>query len=353
MTFPNDAQALLLPVLPHHKPEGYAEADEECSTRVRAWIRERADWIRKAWSRPGETRDKLFPANQADLADDLCELLTRRAFNFQSRTRVDPILPGVRQNLVRQLATGAPLVFFFLYNGGYRASPFPNDPSLVFEPDQTEMMLLYQVALLNEKVSSLHGMDIEFFVVLNNGVASWVNDIPMDATEHYARQFRRMIESLGAAKTVRVLVQSELEGHDPSASFETLSAALPLSEKEHRLIERFLGRSCSREEARRRAALYPLAEARWAEDLSAIVAAKGGLMLRQVAHPDMLSFRPFPGGAIRIQNGSLGFEVRGQDLAPELVTTETVRQQGVHWVRCGFPWSAHGRVPDASVLADA
>jgi hypothetical protein len=41
-----------------------------------------------------------------------------------------------------------------------------------------------------------------------------------------------------------------------------------------------------------------------------------------VAHPHSLSFRPFPGGAIRSQNGSVGFEEQGETQVPKLITSE-------------------------------
>jgi len=336
---PSDSNALVLPVSPLRQPRCCPEADGDCAARVRAWLRDRAGMIRKAWSRDHEARDEAFLAGKTDRAAGLCEVLASRRFNFQTRVKVNPLLPRVRNNIEQQLASGGPLVFYLLYNGGYRASPWVSDPSLVFEPDQTEMMLLRQVALLREETSRWNGLGMEFHIVLNNGVASWVNDVPIEATERYARQLRRMVEGMGAGGTVRVLVQSELPGYEARPAFEPVDPAPVVSEGEHRLVERFLGRRCSREEASRRTLLYAQSEKRWAEDLSRLVAARGGLMLRQVAHPDMLSFRPFPGGAIRVQNGSLGFQVRGNDLLPKLVTTESARQHGVMWVPWVGPWS--------------
>ena len=85
-------------------------------------------------------------------------------------------------------------------------------------------------------------------------------------------------------------------------------------------------------------ALYALAEAKWAEDLSSIPAAEGAVMMRQIADPKMLSFRPFPGGAIRAQNGSLGFQFGRNALTPKLITSESAAWHGVKWVPYRFPW---------------
>ncbi len=339
---------LLLPVI-HQGSRGYPQADEHCTARVSAWINERAEQARQVWARSSTSHKTFLQAQHQALAKTIADILTHRVFNFQSRGRLTPLLPQVQQNLLRQLSQGGPIRFFLLYNGGYRASPLPDEPSLIFEPDQTELMLLYQVALLHEKVRAIYAPGIQFFIVVNNGVALWVNDIPLKATQAYANQLRRMIDWLGATDNVRVVLQSELAKFTPRPSFEPFCTPHLLSEKDHRLVERFLGRSCSPDEARKRHALYALAEKKWAQDLSPLVATYDALMLRQVAHADMLSFRPFPGGAIRIQNGSLGFQVLKGSLTPKLITTEAVQQYGIHLVSCTLPWSTHEPTPASPV----
>lgn len=57
-------------------------------------------------------------------------------------------------------------------------------------------------------------------IVINNGVAKWVNDIPISATESYANKLRKMINFFGAENRVKILLQSELVGFDPGYSFE-------------------------------------------------------------------------------------------------------------------------------------
>lgn len=331
----------LIAVMPHAAHLGYPQADDYCTARVNDWIKDRTEQSRLIWRHPGTIHKTVSQDQLPALADKITDILTHRVFNFKSRGSMALLLPQVRQNLLWQLSKGGPIRLFFLYNGGYRASPFPDDPSLIFVPDQTELMLLYQVALLHQKVRAINAPGIQFFIVVNNGVALWVNDISLKASQGYVSILRRMIDWLGAAGCVRVVLQSELAGFNPQPLLEPVRTELELSEKDHRLVERFLGRSCSPEEARHRHALYALAEKQWAQDLSPLVAAHDALMLRQVAHPDMLSFRPFPGGAIRIQNGSLGFEDVSGTLTPKLITTEAVQQHGIQWVPCTLPWAAY------------
>ena len=342
---------LLLPLINQDSTGRHPQADEYYTARVTAWINERAEQARQVWRCPVTSHKTFLQAQHQALADTIADILTHRAFNFQSRGRLTPLLPQVKQNLLRQLSRGDPIRFYLLYNGGYRASPFPDEPSLIFEPDQTELMLLYQIALLHEKVRAIYTPGIQFFIVVNNGVALWVNDIPIKATQAYASQLRRMIDWLGAAGNVRVVLQSELAQFNPRPSFKPVCTPRVLADKDHQLVERFLGRSCSPEEAGHRHALYALAEAQWAQDLSPLVAAHDALMLRQVAHSDMLSFRPFPGGAIRIQNGSLGFQDLKGTLTPKLITTEAVQQHGIQLVPCILPWSEHEPSPASPVLS--
>ncbi len=266
------------------------------------------------------------------LAAQIFALLTHHSFNFQSRGKVGPLRAGVEENLLRQISRNVPIKFFFLYNGGYRASPMPQGQSLIFQPDQTEFMLLYQIAQLDEQVKAIYAPGIEFFIVVNNGVAWWVNNIELEATQGYTHDLRQMIDAVGGAQSVRVLLQSELPGFSPNFCWNFDVAMPQLSLKDQRIVERFLGRSCTHEEAAYRAAMYTRAETHWGHTLQALVRPSGAIVLRQIAHLDMLSFRPFPGGAIRIQNGSLGFWVRGSELVPKLITAETMAQQRVHCV---------------------
>lgn len=328
--------SLILPLSPQTNHKDYIEADQEYARQVSIWINKRIELTYGFWSQFPKNRKKNISFNTSTLANEISNILTHRDFNFQSKTNLSPLLPSIKQNLENQLRKGSKLHFFLLYNGGYRASPFPEKLSLIFEPDQTELMLLYQITLLSKKISAVCSQDIEFSIVLNNGVAHWVNGISINDTENYAKQLRNMISSLGATNSVKVLLQSELVGFDYQFSFEPFKAKITLSHKEHSIVERFLGNSCNYEEAKHLATLYTLAEKKWWEVISTIAAKKNALILRQIAHPDMLSFRPFPGGAIRAQNGSFGFQYINNKLTPKLITSESFKQYNVKWLYYDF-----------------
>lgn len=115
-------------------------------------------------------------------------------FNFQSKYKLTYLLDRLKPILQGQISKNEPLNFYLLYNGGYRASPFPDNLTLNFEPDLTELMLIYQITLFNEKIKSVYPPGIQFSIVINNGVAKWVNDISIYSTTFYTKQFRALID---------------------------------------------------------------------------------------------------------------------------------------------------------------
>lgn len=309
--------------------------DAEHSVLVSEWINNKLKKIHESWNDSAVTSSNKTSIDL--VAKSITQILSHKVFNFQSKNKIKEILCSVEQNIVKQLKEENPLKFFLLYNGGYRASPFEDDSSLIFEPDQTEMMLLYQVSLLYNKIGTIYNKGIEFTIVINNGVAKWVNDISITDTEAYANKLREMIKFFRAENSIKVLVQSELNNFDSNLSFDLTDEKKTLSEEDYRMVERFLGRSCSRKEAEHRATLYKLAESKWAEHLSPIAKQQNVLMMRQVPHPDMLSFRPFPGGATRIQNGTFGFLYQNNALRPKLITSYTLMGKDVKFKAYNLP----------------
>ena len=330
-------------VLPHgacdHDSASCPRADVETESLIGDWLAERLAFARKVWGAPPPVDDDPVGADPAECIDSIVGILLHRKFNHQSRGRVAHVIPSLRSRLERIISENRPVTLFFLYNGAYRASPFPNRLQLVFEPDQTEFLLLDLIAQLQARIRAFYSPGIDFVIVVNNGVALQANEIPVAATEAYVARLRGMIDAVGAAGRIRLLVQSELEG-GTRAELAIGNAPCPIvSAKDHAIVERFLGRECGPQEASYRAALYKAAEAAWAEVLRPLAAAGNAIVLRQVAHPETLSFRPFGGGAIRSQNGTVGFLKNGGALLPKLLTVESFEQHDVRLASIGSPWS--------------
>ena len=292
---------------------------------LESYLQQCADFIR-------DTFDKL--SDNASLSDEvsgdlIIKILLRRDFNYQSFGRVAHLMPELSQRLSAVVRERRPLPIYFLYHGGYRASHTDVLEDLVFAPDATELLLLYQVARLQRALTPLYPPGISFSIVLNNGVAAFTNDIPYRLTEAYAARLKHMIQLLGADTEIEVLVQSSLNPAAKSLHTMPDMKAVAVDEIGHKNIERFLGRVCLADEATLRATRYAAAEAAWAKEMKDIVDQTSGFCMRQIAHPSCLSFRPFQGGAIRAQNGSVGFAVRADegDPVPFLVTSNTASRR--------------------------
>jgi hypothetical protein len=331
-------EELLLPdffeVEPHKQ---YTEVETESGSQVSKWLDAGIERMRAIWAQRSLESGASTAVKPELCAERIMAVLLHRKFSHQSRGRLAPLLNELRRSLLNHIENGRGITFFLLYNGGYRASPVPGTLGLNFHPDHTELLLLHQISLLQERVAAIYGPGIDFVIVVNNGVSKWVNDISCLATEAYATRLRDMIRSIGAEPAVSVLVQSELTGYGDLPPAMHVPPRPAFSAKDHQIVERFLGYRCSEKEARHRYALYFAAEAAWAEKLRPIVKARGAIMLRQVAHPEMLAFRSFPGGATRVQNGSLGFRDDGGTLIPRLITTFNFDQCSIKPVPVALP----------------
>lgn len=246
-----------------------------------------------------------------------------REFNYQSKGRVAHLIPNLLPIFERVVQRGVKLPVFLLYHGGYRAAVGGSPLSHNFAPDIAELLLIYQVARLQQRIRAIHAPGVSFSIVINNGVAAHTNGIPYENTSGYVRKLRNLIMRLGAQDTVWVLEQAELGDFSARmAGVEVLPKA-EIDPVDHAVVERFLGRTCSNEEARLKIATYIMAETVWGKEVRGIVEEHSGFFCRQVAHPACLSFRPFPGGAIRVQNGEVGFHLTAMGPVPAFVTPLT------------------------------
>ncbi len=328
---------LILPLPQQGNNHEMPLASDAVQQHIQAWLNEKIDYIKSVFQSSLHTPNKHAINSTAQA---IVSILTQKIFNFQSKKNIQHLLTAVEAGIMQAIENQAPLHFVYLYNGAYRASCCPQAMNLIFEPDQTELMLLYQIALLQERVKAVYAPGIQFTIVLNNGVAHWVNQIPLAATTSYANAFRKMIQYLNANNNIRLLVQSELSNFNSSFQWSKHEVLPPLSGKEHHIIERFTGRSLLPLEAAILAHRYTEAETTWFNQLNRLPQVQTAILMRQVADTHMLSFRPFPGGAIRAQNGSLGFELQGETILPKLITSENSRQAQVSITTMVWPWQS-------------
>jgi hypothetical protein len=142
-------------------------------------------------------------------------------------------------------------------------------------------------------------------------------------TRQYSEALRELIREVGLEALVDLLVESEQfsvdDFADQLAESAGQSGASPLSRKQHENVERFLGRSCDEAEARQRASRY-----KDVIDVSERLLARviHGIHMTQRATESTICFRPFPGGASRIQCGEVVLSRNDkQRLCPVLLTS--------------------------------
>ena len=262
--------------------------------------------------------------------EKVLKILLSHEFNYQSKGRTKHLHADLLKLLGRVIASGKKIPIYFLFRGGYRAAVGGEPLAHVFAPDITELMLIYQVARLERRIREVYPPGVSFSIVINNGVAAFTNGIAYACTNDYVRRLRQLIGRLGAQETVWVLNQSELGSFEDRMHGIDIVPKPEISPVDHGVVQRFLGRTCTVEEACLKIATYEKAEMVWGTQVRAIVAADGGIFCRQVAHPACLSFRPFPGGAIRVQNGTLAFRLGDAGPVPVFVTPLTwAREQPV------------------------
>lgn len=262
--------------------------------------------------------------------EKVLKILLGHEFNYQSKGRTKHLQADLLKVLGRAIASGKKIPIYFLFHGGYRAAVGGEPLAHVFAPDITELMLIYQVARLEQRIRAVYPPGVSFSIVVNNGVAAFTNGIAYASTNDYVQRLRQLISRLGAQESVWVLNQSELGSFEDQMRGIDIVPKSEINPVDHDVVQRFLGRTCTVEEACLKIATYEKAEMVWGTQVRAIVAADGGIFCRQVAHPACLSFRPFPGGAIRVQNGTLAFRLGDAGPVPVFVTPLTwAREQPV------------------------
>jgi hypothetical protein len=189
---------------------------------------------------------------------------------------------------------------------------------------------LGQIASFAEEVARIYHGGIRMSLVIDNLVANFVNEIPLERTMEFCAALQTLVDRLGMSDLVRILVESTVSPftRDELAPVTT-AAADALSEDDYENVLRFSGRWLDPTAAAGRLARYlevtTLSEKYLAEVID-------GVHLTQRRGSSTLSFRSFPGGSARIQTGRCGFlrNSRGK-LIPRLLTTGNIRQYRINY----------------------
>jgi len=263
---------------------------------------------------------------------DILSLILSREFNYQSRSQVAHLLPEVSEKLSRGMAAGEPLKFYLDLGGGYHAATMPDySDGVSFGVSAAELLLIRQVMRFRQQMQHLYAPGILFHLLIDNGVAHVANGIAVKDTLNYCQRFESLITQLGAQDFIRIIPQTSL------GEMMLGEIAVPdvIPQEQHHNVERFMGRAIPLQEACLRVGTYIAAEAAWERQVRALME-PDAIRFLQRADGHHLTFRPFPGGAARVQCGRIGFKLQDDSCTPVLVTTATRRLHEV--IRISVEW---------------
>jgi hypothetical protein len=260
------------------------------------------------------------------LAGELFAVLTSRAFCYLGRSKAERYRDAVVTSLRRRMATGGPFRFFYDIGPGYHATTRPGVLPLCYDVGLSELLMLGQVNGLCRRLAELYGPGARFFLVIDNLCALRTNDIPLELTEGYVRQFRRLIEELRMSRRVELIVESEVfDIGEYDRLLADVEGESPVAEPSPEAVDnvaRFLGRPCTASEAAEHMERYRRTSLVTGQLLDRLVQ---GVHMTQRATGATLGFRPFPGGDQRTQAGELVMSRNSNGrLRPMLMTSRNV-----------------------------
>jgi hypothetical protein len=236
-----------------------------------------------------------------------------------------------------------PIRFYYDIGAGYSAAVSLKDLStrdiptgLSFEPNSLHILCLAQIAKFAEQVSRVHPPGLEMHLVIDNLVAHFVNDIPLEKTLGFCERLRGLISELGMGSLCKLLVESE---HSTLRSSDVPAVSgLPadtLDQDQYENVLRFSGRWLSRRQAGQRHRLYTEVTDLSEKRLEARI---DGVHLTQRLGPCTMPFRAFRGGNARIQAGRLSFirNTKGV-IVPHLLTSRNSELYTLAYIPVSMP----------------
>jgi len=266
-------------------------------------------------------RGDLNVKEASSIAESIFRAISGRRYCYLSRERSGIYRVSAVHSFSKHITTQQPIPFYYDIGGGYHAAIDPNKLELGFAPGLGEMLIIRQISSLARELAPLYLYGIKFTLVIDNLCALLVNDIPLEKTEAFVDRLRAMIQSLDSPVEIDLLVESEhfsLADYDRWRSTGQVVSQLDYSAVNN--VARFLGRHCSAQEAATRINRYRHISEQTDRNINSLI---DGIRMTQRATPGTFPFRPFPGGASRIQTGELALFVDAHgNCKPTLVTTE-------------------------------
>jgi len=205
-------------------------------------------------------------------------------------------------------------------SGGYHASIHSDSKLLSFKPGLGELLALLQISKLNKKVKENYARGINVRIIIDNLCAHFANEVSIEDTQNYCSKLCSMINKIGLHSYVKVLLESNCYSEkDYEEALNKKKEKKDITEKEIINVERFVGRTCSREEAICILGRYNNIIIRTRQLISKL--AKEGIHLHQRENNDSPAFRSFCGGDSKIQCGEVALQTEnGFVKRPILIT---------------------------------
>lgn len=264
--------------------------------------------------------------DDATLAHEIFSVLTNRTFSYLGRSNAERYRDDVVTSLRKRMKTRGAFRFFYDIGPGYHATTRPGIFPLRYDVGLSELLILSQVNALCRRIAQLYEPGACFFLVIDNLCGLRTNDIPLELTEMYVLQLRRLIEDTRMSSIVALIVESEefdLDEYDRLlARVEVRPPVTKPSPAEVDNVARFLGRPCTPAEAAERMERYRRTGSVTNQLLDRLVQ---GVHMTQRATGATLGFRPFPGGDQRTQAGELALRRSSKGrLRPLLLTSRNI-----------------------------
>lgn len=274
-----------------------------------------------------------FPYAENVTGEDIFNVIISKEFNYQSKKNIVHKKDGAIQAISRSIKNGLPIKLFFAVGGGYKATIDNNNISeLNYTLGLGEILVLYQICRLEHQIKKIYPPGILFHIVIDNGVANYVNDIPIEKTEGYSSLYRAVISKLGKDNVIKLVVQTESLNWISESSKIVVNMVDRISEDEYNNILRFTGRKCTMDEA-----LFSKSKYIAAMDFSAKLISNyigDEMWFVQYSSGNNLTFRPFPGGASRIQAGDIALKKENEKVLPFLLSTKNFSQYNLQKFEC-------------------
>lgn len=283
-------------------------------------------------------------------AEDIFNIIVSKEFNYQSKKHILHKKESAVKAIDRSMNLEMPIKLFFAVGGGYKAAIDSNNiSSLNFALGMGEILVIYQIARLEQQIRKIYPPGILFHIVIDNGVANYVNDIPVQKTEQYAELYKEVISELGKDNAIKLVVQTESFDWIAESQKIKVDTVNGVSEEEYNNILRFVGRKCTLEDALCLKAKYMAAMDFSAKLFSNYIGDE--MWFVQHSNGGSLTFRPFPGGASRIQVGDIALKKDNDKVAPFLISTNNFTQYDLKMYQCDKNAFLHEFLWSKSIVA--